>query len=163
MAEQQPGRAAMRGWVRALFVASLTLNLAVAGVVIGGLVAHEQHPPRPPVGDIGLGPFTEAFSSEDRGALRRAAKAEGLNFKAMRDEAQADLAALTRALEAEPWDEAAVQAALGAHRERTLERIEIGERLMVDRLRAMSPQERRAFAKRLGTVFARFERKPPEK
>lgn len=156
-------RAGMRGWVKALFVISVTLNLLVAGVVIGGIVGHERHPPRPQVSDVSLGPFTEALSREDREALRKAAEAEGQSFRKMRREAAADFSRLVDALDAEPWDEAAARALLEGHRARMLGQIEIGERLMFERLRQMTPEARHAFAERLRHALSHSDRKfaPP--
>ncbi|MCV2878072.1 periplasmic heavy metal sensor [Sedimentimonas flavescens] len=140
-------------WVRVLLGVSLTLNLLVAGVVVGGILGHDRHPSRPEIEEVNLGPFTGAFSRDDREAMRRAADAEGLSFRAMRREAREDLDALIGALEAEPWDQGAVAAMIGRYRERTLGRIGIGERLMIERLEQMQPAERRAFAERLRQGF----------
>jgi uncharacterized membrane protein len=154
-------RAGMRGWVRALFVASVTLNLLVAGVVIGGIIGHERHPPRPQVSDVSFGPFTEALSREDREALRKSAEAEGQSFRQMRRDASADFTRLVDALDAEPWDAAAARVALEGHRARVLGQIEIGERLMFERLLQMTPEARHAFADRLRRSLMRTDRKLP--
>jgi uncharacterized membrane protein len=44
--------------LRWALIGSVTLNLLVAGVIVGGFVAHDRHPPRPVVGDVSLGAFT---------------------------------------------------------------------------------------------------------
>lgn len=142
-------KAGMRGWVRGLFILSLTLNLLVVGVVAGGMIGHAKRMPRAAIGEISMGPFNEAFSHEDREALRRAAEADGRDFREMRRAGRADFERLIAALRAEPWDEAEVRAAIEGHRARTIERMQIGERLMLGRLGAMQPEQRRAFADRL--------------
>ncbi|WP_415184026.1 periplasmic heavy metal sensor [Phaeovulum sp.] len=146
VAAPKPG---MRGWVRAVFIVSLALNLVVLGVVAGGVIGHAKHPPRHRVSSISMGPFTASLSREDREALRRDAEAEGQDFRAMQRAARADYARLIAALRADPWNKAEVQAVLDGHRMRTLERIEIGGRLMFGRIAAMTPDERKAFADRL--------------
>lgn len=145
-----PARAPMRGWVRAVFILSVTLNLLVAGVVAGGLIARERDPMRPPVvSDVSIGAFTQALDPADREALRRAAQAEGQNLRAMRQAAREDHRRLVEALRADPWDEAAVRAVFDAHRDRLVERSAFGGRLLIDRIAAMTPTQRQAFADRL--------------
>ena len=67
----EPARARLKGWVKAVFIASITLNLLVGGVILGGVIRHDRHPPRTVVSDISMGPFTQALSNDDRQALRR--------------------------------------------------------------------------------------------
>ena len=150
MSTQATGAAPkMRGWVRVLLIASVTLNLLVAGVVIGGVLRHDRHPPAPNVGDVSLGPLTEAFSREDRAALRDRAQERGQNFRDMRQQAKADMEALIAAIDAEPYDPQRVSDLLARQRERTLERAQIGGALIAERLEAMGPEARRALAERL--------------
>ncbi|MFP1643025.1 periplasmic heavy metal sensor [Pontitalea aquivivens] len=145
-----PVRAPMRGWVRAVFILSVTLNLLVAGVVAGGLIARDRHPMRPPVvSDVSVGAFTQALDPADREALRRAAQAEGQSLRAMRQSAREDHRRLVEALRADPWDEAAVRAVFDAHRDRLVERSAFGGRLLMARITAMTPAQRQAFADRL--------------
>ncbi|MCB1401125.1 MAG: periplasmic heavy metal sensor, partial [Rhodobacteraceae bacterium] len=89
-APSEPARARLKGWVKAAFIASITLNLLVVGVVVGGIIRHDRHPPRPMISDVSIGPFTEALSQDDREALRRAAQRESTGFRAMRQAARED-------------------------------------------------------------------------
>lgn len=150
---------AMKGWVKAIFVLSVTLNLLVAGVVVGGFLATERHPPRPSVGDVTLGPLGDAFSREDRDAMRRAAERSGTDFEMMRSAFRNDMDRLIAALSTDPWDEAAVRDELAAMRARTLRRMELGEQVMLDRLETMTSEDRRAYAERLQERTQRIERR----
>ncbi|KEO52876.1 periplasmic heavy metal sensor [Thioclava pacifica] len=145
--------------LRWALIGSVTLNLLVAGVIVGGFVAHDRHPPRPVVGDVSLGAFTEALSPEDRDALRRAAQKRGGDFRDMRRAARADMTALIGALQADPWNRAEVEKILARHKARTIERVDIGETLIFDRLEEMSPEERHAFAERLLQGAQRFDKR----
>ena len=162
----EPARARLKGWVKAVFIASITLNLLVGGVILGGVIRHDRHPPRTVVSDISMGPFTQALSNEDRQARRRAAQAESTGVRAMRQAAREADAQLLAALRAEPWDEAAVQDVLAGQRDRLLQRWELGQRLMLGRVAEMSPDERHAFADRLEQAMerrqTRSDRRPPE-
>jgi len=149
---------AMKGWVKAVFVLSVTLNLLVAGVLVGGFLGTERHPPRPPGGgDMTLGPLGDAFSREDRDAMRRAAERAGNDFTTMRNTFRADMDRLIAALSASPWDEAAVREELAGMRARTLRRMELGEQVMLERLETMTPEERTAYAERLRERIDRMD------
>ena len=154
----------LRGWVKGVFILSLTLNFLVAGLVVGGLIGHARHPPPLP-GDGGgtpeafsLGPLSGAFSREDRLAMRRAAEGQGTDFRAMRAAIGSDFAQLEAALSTDPYDEGAVRAVLAEMRARTLMRMDLGEQAMLDRLRAMSPADRAAMVQRLRDGYARLSR-----
>lgn len=155
---QTPAPKAAKGSGRWLLIMSLTLNLLVLGVVVGGLVAHGGRLPRPGGGDISLGVFTEALSEADRATMRRAAMAQVPEFREMRRAARADHARMIAALRAEPWDRADLEAVMAANRTRTLERMEWGQRMILERVAAMTPDERRAFAARLEQGLRRGDR-----
>lgn len=143
------------GPIRAVLIVSLTLNLLVVGVVAGGLIMGPPHPPRPMVGDIGMGTFTDALSHEDRDALRRAAAPDGAAFREMRQQARADMDAFVAALQADVWDGNQLQRLFDAYSARSESRMQIGQRLFADRIAAMSPEARKAYAARLQEMLKR--------
>jgi uncharacterized membrane protein len=128
-------------------------------MIVGGIIRHDRHPSGAVVGDIRMGPLTEALSRGDREALRRSAQQESKGFRSMRQAALRDNARLIAALRAEPWDKASIQQVLAGHRDRLLQRSELGERLMLERLGQMSTEERRAFADRLERLTERHQGK----
>ena len=157
MAEAATGNCRGMRWA---LIGSVTLNLLVVGVVVGGIVGHDRHPPRPVVGDVTLGAFTEALSKEDRNALLKAAQTRGSAFRDMRRQSRADMALLIDALEADPWERDVVKQILMRHQARTVERVKIGDTLIFERLEAMPAEQRQKFAERLrhnGERRARFE------
>lgn len=161
----EPRKPGMRGWVKAVFALSLTLNFLALGVVAGGVIGHVRHLPSSQSAEreggdpFSLGPLSGAFSREDRAEMRRAAEGQGTDFGALRGAILASIAQMDTALRAEPFDEAGMRAVLADMRARTDRRIDLGERVMLARLRAMTPEERAAFAKRLREGYARFERR----
>lgn len=151
-----------RGWVRALLIGSLMLNLAVAGVVIGGLIGHDRRggPPlaaRPQMNDMdgALGPLGGAFTREDRALMRQQAEGAGTDLAALRTDLRRDIDALARTLEADPWNPDAVRQQLTQMRQQAEQRAELGEEVMLNRLGAMSIEERRKVAQRLKVRFER--------
>jgi hypothetical protein len=103
------------------------------------------------VRDIGFGPLTAALSPDDRAALGRAFRNETVGMRDMR----AEVGQLLAALRSDPFDEAALRTAIAAQDARGRTRLELGQRLLADRLIAMTPPERTAFADRLEHITER--------
>lgn len=157
-----PRAASGRGLKIALAI-SLALNLGVAGIVGGTLLGRFGPPPPPEIRDLGFGPFGQALSPEDRAALRAAFVAEAPDMRGMRREMRADLADFLQALRADPFDPDALRAAFDAQDARARERLDLGQRLLTDRLIAMTGAERLAFADRLQEGLTRGRRGPEGK
>ena len=128
-------------------VISVALNLAVAGLVLGAWLGdgHRKGMPR----DLTFGPFSEALSDADRRELRKGLMDRAGEFRSSRDAARADFETLLATLRADPFDPAAMKAALAAIETRNAERLELGRSLIETRLVEMSVEERLAFADRL--------------
>jgi uncharacterized membrane protein len=154
----------MTGWTRALLIGSLALNLAVAGIVAGAFLrarVWDHPPPRAAMLDPAFGPWGPALSREDRAALRAAFAAERGRVAAGLEAERADRAELLAVLRAEPFDPAALDAVSARLAARIRERVEIGQRLLRDRIVAMTPDERRAFADRLEAALSGRGKRPP--
>lgn len=159
-----PAGGRMRGWVKGVFILSLGLNFLVLGVVAGGVIGHKRGLP-PPMAErgvddaLGFGPLAGAFDRDDRAAMRRAAEGRGADLGALRQAMQADFARLDAALRAEPFDVAALRAVLAEMRARSLQRMDLGQEVILARLEMMTPEARAAFADRLRKGVERFERR----
>ncbi|MCB2094188.1 MAG: periplasmic heavy metal sensor [Rhodobacteraceae bacterium] len=146
------GKGGSGKWTRLVLVVSLALNLLVAGIVVGGAMRHHWYGPQGPARDIGFGPFTQALSKEDRKALRGAFMAANPGFLDMRQDMRRDMNALIAALRAEPWDKDAAGAILAGQSHRMTEWMDIGREVLLERIAAMTPDERAAFADRLAAM-----------
>lgn len=153
--------------MRLALVASLALNVALVGAGAGMILAHgpgRRPPPAAVAAGPAFGPFTPALTEDDRRALRRVYLEAVRTGRApapetLRAAAEAERAHLAEALSAEPFDPAAIEAALQAQRARLIDGIDTGQKLMMQRMEAMHPQERAAFAERMmGYAGARHER-----
>lgn len=133
--------------VKIALAISVAVNLAVAGLAVGAWLGGggQRDMPR----DMSFGPFSEALDSSDRRAIRRALLDRMGEFRASRTEARAEFETLLGTLRADPFDPAAMKAALAAIEARNAERLELGRTLIETRLIEMSPKDRRAFADRL--------------
>lgn len=153
-----------RGWLKAALIASVTLNVLAAGVAVGGWIGHERVDPRQAGFDAQLGPLGGAFTREDRAAMRRDAGRAGANLGAMRSNLRADLDALVAAVDADPWNPDAVRDLLSKMRATGERRAVLGEQVMLQRLSAMTPAERKQYAERLRERLSRgpFRGPPPD-
>lgn len=137
---------ASRG-VKIALALSVALNLAVAGLAVGAWLGDGPHRGMPR--DMSFGPFSEALDDTDRRVIRRALMERLGEFREQRAAARAEFETLLAALRAEPFDAAALKAALAALEARNAERLDLGRSLIETRLIEMTAEERAAFADRL--------------
>ena len=162
-----PGAARPKRWPKVLLALSLTLNLAVIGMVLGahyrdGRDAMRFPPPeRTALRDTGVGPFFDAMSREQRGRMGQALRDRAGGVGPDRAALAEDLRAMVSAIKAEPYDPAALEAVMAAQQARVMQRVDAGRGVLLAEIAAMSPAERAAFADRLETGFGRaMERLP---
>ena len=145
-------------WVKVALVMSLGLNLAILGAIAGALLSPDgprQTRIEAAARDMGATPFMRALEPEDRRALFQAMRREAEPLRQNRDELRLRFEALVGAVRADPFDPSEVQSLLALQRGAATERQMIGERLLVDRLAAMTPEARDAFADRLEDALRR--------
>ncbi|MCA0939518.1 periplasmic heavy metal sensor [Yangia mangrovi] len=155
------------GWMRWLLLASLALNLAVVGVVAGGLLRHgrPEHG-GPPRGREFITPYTEAFSKDQRRELGRQlfSSFERKQGDRPRPAPFGDYRNALSLLRAEPFDSAAFSEALSAQDARAAERQKMGQQVLVEYVTALSPEARAAYADRLEAELDELaKRVPPRK
>lgn len=136
-------------WMRIALVTSVAVNLAIAGVVVGALLGGGRDGGAPRPSALGLGPFAEALSDEDRRAIMQDFRQEAGSFRENRAALRADFNRLLAALRADPYDPGTVRQIIDAQDRKLGERLDLGRRLLVDRLDAMTPEARAAYATRL--------------
>lgn len=132
---------------RLVLALSLAANLAVVGFVAGHALVGRGHPGMS--GDLAFGPFTEALGQHDRRALRDALFARAPDMRDAHMRMSQDLVGLVTALRAEPFDPAALDAALAVQSHRMTANLGMAHGVLRDFLIAMTPEARVAFAARL--------------
>ena len=137
----------MRRRTKILLGVSLGLNMLMIGAA-GGMFFHNDRPDH--IRDAAYGPYTRALSHEDRKAIGTALREEAGSFRQNLPKIRASYAALKTALTADVYDSDLVHRLITEQQALGLKRYKIGERLLLERLDAMSQQERRDFAERLG-------------
>ena len=132
------------GWMKLLLILSLTANLLVIGVIAGYELRGDGQ--RGGGTDRAVGWILEMVPEARRGM----AEAHFAAVRAEIDTAGGDRAALMdgvlAAIRAEPYDPAAVQAAMAAYGDSRSERWEVLRERMASLLARLSPEERAAFA-----------------
>jgi uncharacterized membrane protein len=143
MSEDAPNQVRSPGWMKLLLILSLTANLLVIGVIAGYELRGER---RSAGTDRAVGWILDLVPEERRGM----AEAHFAAARAKIDTADGDRAALMdgvlAAIRAEPYDPAAVQAAMAAYGDSRSERWEVLRERMASLLARLSPEERAAFA-----------------
>jgi len=157
--DSQDGGGMARGW-RIVLIASLTLNLAVAGALGGWVlrhgIGHGNHSPHSArMAQMG-GPLTRALDDEGRADIAVRLRADGGSRAARRAALREGFTALLAALRAQPFDPDAVAARLSAQRAQVAERLEAGHAALVSHLVAMTATERAAYADRVEEKLRRW-------
>ncbi|EYD75490.1 hypothetical protein Rumeso_02973 [Rubellimicrobium mesophilum DSM 19309] len=132
-----------------LLMVSLALNLLVAGVVIGDIVSDHGRGRGPRPVELALGPFARAMDAADRRAILQSLRGNPDLQPLSKAQRAAAFGEILATLRAEPFDRIRAEAALSAQAERIqgLERMIQGA--LLDRLAAMTAEQRAALADRL--------------
>ena len=150
--EEKPQTSASRPWVRSALIASLGVNILIAGMVGGAVLRggppDGYHPARE-VAVFGLRPYARALDKDGRKALRKALRAGRGDFSAGHKAMSAHLAALADALKADPFDASAVEAELARQAKSVFANVAFGQKLLLDQIRGMSDERRHALAEKL--------------
>lgn len=139
----------MRRSMRFLLIGSLTLNFLVAGVVVGGAVAHwhggdERHR------DFGFSsPYTRALDRDDRRSIGKAIRQHHKGKGAGRPNTGAYYREAVALLRQSPLDVEALTALLERQKSVTSGRQNAAQQIWLDHLLRMSHAERSAYADRL--------------
>jgi uncharacterized membrane protein len=145
-------------WIKVALVLSLALNLLVAGLVAGAMLGHHRDERRDRADvprEFVRSPFLGALDGDDRRAVGRELMREDGSLRENRAELRARFERLLAAIRTEPFDRAAVEAILDEQRAAGARRLEIAEDAVLDRLTAMSPEARAAYADRLDRSLRR--------
>lgn len=160
-ATQTPKR---RRWVTPLLFVSLALNLLIIGAFAGAMLSPDG--PRRHFGEDGRAlrgvvgePFFRALPADERRALVRDVVANRDRVRESRVSLQRRLDAFLAALRSEPFDRDQVARLMTDQRQAAIRRQELGEELLLNRLAAMSAEERAAYADAIEERLQRFRRR----
>lgn len=146
-----PARGREGRGLRIALVVSLALNLLIVAALASMVLTH-GHVPRSGqtrTGTVDIGRFTAALTDADRRAIRQEYVLRADRLRGARGAAAAELQQLVSALRADPFDPAAIAAVMAEQRARLHAGMETGQALLLDRIAAMTPAERAAYADRL--------------
>ncbi len=136
-------------WSKIVLFTSLALNLLVIGLVAGMILRHGGDGRQPPLRDLGYGPFGAALSGPDRTALAVGMMGRAGDLQSNREDLRQQFREMLAILRTRPFDAPALESLVDRQRAKLAERQAIGQRLLLDRIEAMTEDERFAFADRL--------------
>ena len=145
-------------WSKIILVISLAVNLLIAGLVAGAFFG-EKRDRGPAMRDLGLGPFFQALSREDRRELGAKMREQSGSFQQNRAELREKFESFLAALHAEPFDRAEIERLIAEQRAHLTDRQAMGQKLLLDRLEEMSASERVQYAADLAKTFKRGPRR----
>ncbi|MAE90853.1 MAG: hypothetical protein CMI67_14910 [Pelagibaca sp.] len=140
----------MTAGMRILLFASLAANLAVIGVV-AGLYLNRPDMERggPPRGRDFVFPYTHALDEDQRRELGRSLRGRIERQRDTRGDFLAEYRTAIETLRTEPFDPAAFAATLDRQGARAERRQEEGQRMLVEYVAGLSPEQRAVYAQRL--------------
>lgn len=152
-----------RRWLFPLLVASLAANLLIVGIVVGAAFSRGDAK-RPDIGPArGLvgEPFIRALPADQRREMLKEIARDAPKIRKSREKLKARFDAFLAALRADPYDPEAVAKLMQEQRSAALRRQDIGEALLLQRLEAMTTEERAAYADALEKGLGR-QRRPAD-
>ena len=152
----QPPKAKTGRGMRIVLIVSLALNLLIAGLVVGAVLSGGPKGHR----DMRMPPHVRALAFEDRRAIGRGIRAAYKEGRLQRDAGRAQARQLALLLEAAAFDRAEVTRLVDEMEAAKQSRFEVAREVWLDRVEAMSVQERAAYAARLREGLARKGKAP---
>ncbi|MBX9861568.1 MAG: periplasmic heavy metal sensor [Hyphomicrobium sp.] len=142
-------------------IASLALNLLILGAVAGTMLGHRQHMPRGGPGggeDFGMMGLTRVLPDERRKEMRKLLREDRASLRPLMDDVRTARRAAADKLAAEPFDRAALDAAISsvAEKERTLRQTAV--KAFLGHVETLKPDERAKLAE-----FWRKKSEPPHR
>ena len=134
------------GFVKLLLVVSLGINLAIGGLVMG--IWLTEKPARPPSPDA-VAFLSFALPTEHRNALRAQMVDRREELRANRTAIANMRKEMINALQAEPFEAAAVEEILQRQRDRFLDLGELAHSALLERINLLTPEERAIYVESL--------------
>ena len=145
-----PDGKAPRRWLGPAFLASVVVNVFLVALISVPLFfrPHDRGfgPPPDSHGPAMMHSALKALPEEDRQVIRRAMKEQFREIVPHIRESQAARDALTEAIAADPYDEAAVRAAFDDMSEAMTAMTEVGRDAMLDAFARLTPEQRQRVA-----------------
>lgn len=150
----------MKLWLRLVLFASLALNLAVVGVVAGAMWRHGDDDNRRGVRTDRVSmAYIRALDDADKRAIRDTMRAQMPDRADRRAQVRDSFDPVLSALRRDTVDRAVLADLFEAQFAHALEGQRLARGVMLDRLAAMPPSERRAFADRVEQELERLEQR----
>lgn len=156
IADESRATSGQKRWVRAVLVISLGLNLLVIGAVGSAFLFRDGPPRHAREGERAIAaPYIGAFERADKREMRREMRKRLAGHKQTRAANAKDYAEFLSVLRADPYDDKEAKRILERQMARTLDIQKVGREIALQRIGAMTAQERAAYALRVEEVLQR--------
>lgn len=162
MTDTTPEPPKKRRWLMPVLFASLTVNLLIAGIVLGAFLSpdsprnrKDQGPARGVIGE----PFIRALPKEERRVLIRDVMQNRAQIQESRENLRQRFLAFLEILRTDPFDAAEAARLLGDQRQVAVDRQQIGEALLMQRLEDMTSEQRAVYADALEKSLRRLKKR----
>lgn len=159
MADDTQQKSGTSRGVKIALALSLAANLLIVGLAVGVFTQVQRAAPAMKFNESG-GAYTRALTPQDRRSIGREMGERFRTILRDREPARADYERMIEILSAETFDREAAQAVLQSQAQVAQERRALSEELLLDRLAAMTPEERANFAARLTNTLQRPPKGP---
>lgn len=149
-------------WLKITLFVSLAVNLMILGLVAGTVLGKKPGERTTMLRDLGYGPFISALPREDRREIGQEIRDREGSFRKNRAEFRREFEAFLTVLRSDPLDEAALRQAVERQRGQVTDRMALGQALLLEQIRDMTPDARAAYADELDKLFKRRPKGPPK-
>ncbi len=151
---------AKKPWMKILLIASLGLNLAIAGMVVGAMIRHHGRGHEAGFsGNFAMRGFMHALPDDKRMDVRRFFQQNRGSMRANRESINEAMLEIHKVILAKPFDQAALNAAFDAQRARVSEVTKDAQTAFVAIVAGMSDKERQSFVKTLEAQHRKWQKK----
>ncbi len=156
-----------RNWLKIALLTSLVVNLLFVGLVVGAVAGKHRDDGRKDRSDVRvlreLGPYGRALPDTRRDALVSAMRPSREDRQDMGRQLRGGFQEILRLLREDPFDDLAYADQLANQQALIDNRILVGQSALLEQIRLMSPEERRAYADKLERDLRRGPREEPKR
>lgn len=138
-----------RSWMKYLLIASLGVNLLVAGLVIGAKASGQSHMKGTHMGGVGLRAFVSAMPEGKRSELHDHFKQNRSKMRAGKNAMRETMNEIRMIIAAQPFDAEALNAAFTQQRSRVTSVTQDAQATLVKVITDMTDAERAVYAENL--------------
>ncbi len=149
--------------MKILLAISLAFNMLVVGIFVGAFFSRDKADNGPTMRELSYGPYARALDPEVRKQIYAQVLREAGSSRENLRQVRASFGKLIKELRSEEYDRVKIRHLIEAQQAAVQRRPQIGLRLMLEQLDAMTPEQRAKFADRLEKAVKKGLRPRPDR